>query len=282
YVMPQSIASYLKKGSKVKVRKRLNTWATFDHSKVIIIDRDLAYTGGMNFGEEYRYQWHDMMVALRGPVTGRLVKNFYETWSFNGWGGDFSAAYRKLFSKKIREENLEKPGMINIRLLYTRPDEAQIFKAQIEAIKRAQKRIYIQNAYFSDDRIVKGLIEARARGVDVRVILPSENDISIMQKNNIAMANKLWRNGIKVYFYNGMSHVKAALYDDWAIVGSANFDKMSLFINNEMSLGIDAPAFVKELETRLFEKDFKDSKLMDKEIEMNWAWQIVNALTNQL
>ncbi len=282
YVMPQSIASYLKKGSKVKVRKRLNTWATFDHSKVIIIDRDLAYTGGMNFGEEYRYQWHDMMVALRGPVTGRLVKNFYETWSFNGWGGDFSAAYRKLFSKKIREENLEKSGMINIRLLYTRPDEAQIFKAQIEAIKRAQKRIYIQNAYFSDDRIVKGLIEARARGVDVRVILPSENDISIMQKNNIAMANKLWRNGIKVYFYNGMSHVKAALYDDWAIVGSANFDKMSLFINNEMSLGIDDPAFVKELETRLFEKDFKDSKLMDKEIEMNWAWQIVNALTNQL
>ncbi len=282
YVMPQSIASYLKKGSKVKVRKRLNTWATFDHSKVIIIDRDLAYTGGMNFGEEYRYQWHDMMVALRGPVTGRLVKNFYETWSFNGWGGDFSAAYRKLFSKKIREENLEKPGMINIRLLYTRPDEAQIFKAQIEAIKRAQKRIYIQNAYFSDDRIVKGLIEARARGVDVRVILPSENDISIMQKNNIAMANKLWRNGIKIYFYNGMSHVKAALYDDWAIVGSANFDKMSLFINNEMSLGIDDPAFVKELEVRLFEKDFKDSKLMDKEIEMNWAWQIVNALTNQL
>ena len=189
--MPQSIASYLKKGSKVKVRKRLNTWATFDHSKVIIIDRDLAYTGGMNFGEEYRYQWHDMMVALRGPVTGRLVKNFYETWSFNGWGGDFSAAYRKLFSKKIREENLEKSGMINIRLLYTRPDEAQIFKAQIEAIKRAQKRIYIQNAYFSDDRIVKGLIEARARGVDVRVILPSENDISIMQKNNIVMASFL-------------------------------------------------------------------------------------------
>lgn len=282
YVMPQSIASYLKKGSKVKVRKRLNTWATFDHSKVIIIDRNLAYTGGMNFGEEYRYQWHDMMVALRGPVTGRLVKNFYETWSFNGWGGDFSAAYRKLFSKKIREENLEKPGMIDIRLLYTRPDEAQIFKAQTEAIKRARKRIYIQNAYFSDDRIVQGLIEARARGVDVRVILPSENDISIMQKNNIAMANKLWRNGIKVYFYNGMSHVKAALYDDWTIVGSANFDKMSLFINNEMSLGIDDPDFVKELETRLFEKDFKDSRLMDKEIEMNWSWQIVNALTNQL
>lgn len=282
YVMPKSIASYLKKGSKVKVRKRLNTWATFDHSKVIIIDRDLAYTGGMNFGEEYRYQWHDMMVALRGPVVGKLVKNFYEAWSFNGIGGDFSAAYRKIFSKKSRPKNAEKPGMINIRLLYTQPQEAQIFKAQIEAIKRAKKRIYIQNAYFSDDRIVKHLLDARMRGVDVRVILPSENDIGIMAKNNIAMANKLFRNGIKVYFYNGMSHVKAALYDGWAIVGSANFDKMSLFINNEMSLGIDDPTFVKQLETRLFEKDFQDSELMTEEIEMNWAWKIVGALTNQL
>ena len=79
-----------------------------------------------------------------------------------------------------------------------------------------------------------------------------------------------------------MSHVKAALYDGWAIVGSANFDKMSLFINNEMSLGIDDPTFVKQLETRLFEKDFQDSELMTEEIEMNWAWKIVGALTNQL
>lgn len=282
YVMPKSIASYLRKDSKVSVRKRLNTWATFDHSKVIIIDRDLAYTGGMNFGEEYRYQWHDMMVSLRGPVVGKLVKNFYEAWSFNGWGGDFSAAYRKVFSKSARPNNAEKPGMIDVRLLYTQPQSAQIFKAQIEAIKRAQKRIYIQNAYFSDDRIVKNLIEARERGVDIRVILPSDNDVTIMHKNNIAMANRLFRNGIKVYFYNGMSHVKAALYDDWAIIGSANFDKMSLFVNNEMSLGISDPAFVKELETRLFEKDFKDSELMTKEIEMNWAWKVVDALTNQL
>ncbi len=282
YVMPKSIASYLRKDSKVRVRKRLNTWATFDHSKVIIIDRDLAYTGGMNFGEEYRYQWHDMMVSLRGPVVGKLVKNFYEAWSFNGWGGDFSAAYRKLFSKSARENNAEKPGMIDVRLLYTQPQSAQIFKAQIEAIKRAQKRIYIQNAYFSDDRIVKNLIEARARGVDVRVILPSDNDVTIMHKNNIAMANRLFRNGIKVYFYNGMSHVKAALYDDWAIIGSANFDKMSLFVNNEMSLGISDADFVKELETRLFEKDFKDSELMTKKLEINWAWKVVDALTNQL
>ena len=54
YIMP-GIKKYLKNGSKVKVRTKLNTWTNTDHSKVIIVDGKLAYTGGMNFGEEYRY-----------------------------------------------------------------------------------------------------------------------------------------------------------------------------------------------------------------------------------
>ena len=282
FVMPKSITQYLRKGSSAKARTHLNTWATFDHTKVYLIDRELAYTGGMNIGEEYRYTWHDMMVALRGPVVGRLVKNFYEAWSFNGWGGDFAAGYRKLFSKKYRAVNKEEPGMIDVRLLYTKPTQAEIFHAQLEAVKRAKKRIYIQNAYFSDDRIVGELIKARGRGVDVRVILPSQNDVSIMDANNQIMANRLWRNGVRVYFYRGMSHIKAAIYDGWAVVGSANFDKMSLFINQEMSLGISDPAFVKELEERLFEKDFADSDEMDKERDVAWNSFIVSVLTNQL
>ena len=113
--------------------------------------------------------------------------------------------------------------MVDVRLLYTKPSQAEIFFAQLEAIKRAKRRIYIENAYFSDDRIVGELIKARSRGVDVRVILPGENDVGIMDKNNQIMANKLWRNGVRVYFYKGMTHVKAALYDGWAVVGFGYF-----------------------------------------------------------
>ena len=79
---------------------------------------------------------------------GQLVKNFYEAWSFNGWGGDFTAAYRQIFSKKQRKANREEPGMVDVRLLYTKPSQAEIFFAQLEAIKRAKRRIYIENAYF--------------------------------------------------------------------------------------------------------------------------------------
>lgn len=282
FIMPRYITSYLCKNSKAKARTHLNPWGTFDHGKVYIVDRQIAYTGGMNIGQEYRYTWHDMMVALEGPVVGRLVKNFYENWSFTGWGGDYAAAYRKLFSKRRRDVNREEPGMIDVRLMYTKPNDSEIFDAQREAIRRAKKRIYIENAYFSDDRIVKELIDARGRGVDVRVILPGTNDVGIMDKNNRFMANKLLKNGVRVYFYNGMSHVKAALYDGWAVVGTANFDKMSLYINKEMSLGISDPAFVQELTERLFEKDFANSEELTEPLDIAWTYTIVTALTNQL
>ena len=282
FIMPKYITSYLRKDSKAKARTHLNPWGTFDHSKVYIVDRKIAYTGGMNIGQEYRYTWHDMMVALQGPVVGRLVKNFYENWSFTGWGGDYAAAYRKLFSKRQREVNREAPGMIDVRLMYTKPNDSEIFDAQREAIRRAKKRIYIQNAYFSDDRIIRELIEARGRGVDVRVILPGKNDVGIMDVNNRAMANKLFKNGVRVYFYKGMSHVKAAVYDGWAVIGTANFDKMSLYINKEMSLGISDPAFVQELTERLFEKDFQNSEELTEPLDIAWTSVIVTALTNQL
>lgn len=282
FVMPGNIKKYIRQDSPAKARTILNTWANFDHTKVFIVDRKIAYTGGMNIGDEYRYTWHDMMISLQGPVVGKLVKNFYEKWSFAGWGGDFAAVYRKIFSKRQRDVNKEEPGMIDIRLMYTKPGNAQIFDAQIEAIRRAKKRIYIQNAYFSDERIIGELINARGRGVDVRVILPGINDVTIMYQNNLVKANRMLRNGIRVYFYNGMSHVKAALYDGWAVVGSSNMDKMSLFVNSEMSLGISDPKFVEELETRLFEKDFANSKEMEQPVETAWTSFIVDMLASQL
>ncbi|WP_424245466.1 phosphatidylserine/phosphatidylglycerophosphate/cardiolipin synthase-like enzyme [Elusimicrobium posterum] len=280
FVMP-GIKKYLKEDSKVHVRTHLNTWATFDHSKVIVIDDKIAYTGGMNFGEDYRFLWHDMMIALEGPFVLAMKERFKYAWAFAGWGGDFSAAAYYLFKEKKKFPDSDDKDMIYVRPLYTRPSDSEIFRAQRAAIRRSQKRIYIQNAYFSDDRIVKELIEARKRGVDVRVILPGENDISMMYKNNLVKANLLLENGIRVYKYPKMSHVKAALYDDWACVGSANFDKMSLYINQEMSLGISDPSFVRELEERLFEKDFAVSEEITEQFDLSWEHYVVEFFATQ-
>ena len=277
YIMP-GIKKYLKNGSKVKVRTKLNTWTNTDHSKVIIVDGKLAYTGGMNFGEEYRYFWHDMMIALEGPVVDKLKDDFKQAWTFAGAGGDFAAAARAVFKARIDYKKGAAPDMYVIRLLYTKPTSAEIFNAQIEAIRRSKKRIYIQNPYFSDVRVLQELINARARGVDVRIILPSENDNGVMGRNNIVKANIMFKNGIKVYFYPRMSHIKACIYDNWACVGSANFDKFSLYVNGEMNIAVSDPRFVEDLNNKLFMKDFAESELVTRELDTSAVDYIITSL----
>jgi cardiolipin synthase len=157
-----------------------------------------------------------------------------------------------------------------------------IYHAQLEAIQQARRYIYIENAYFDDDTILRDLIRARRRGVDVRVILPGENDSGIMQTSNQIMANKLVENGIRVFAYPRMTHVKAAIYDGWACVGSANFDKMSLRIAQELDVGFSDTASVERLKNDLFETDFKASREITSPVPLNWMDFVTKAFANQL
>ncbi len=97
--------------------------------------------------------------------------------------------------------------------MYTKAGATQIFDAQLAAIKNAKRYIYIQNPYFTENRILNELILARARGVDVRVILPSTSDYGFMDSSNIVKTNIMLKNGIRVYQYPRISHIKAAIYD---------------------------------------------------------------------
>src|SRR5208283_1308226 len=120
--------------------------------------------------------------------------------------------------------------------------------------------IYIETPYFDDDSSLRALIRARQRGVDVRVVFPARNDSGVMQVNNALVAGDLVRSGIRVYAYPGMTHVKAAIYDGWACVGSANFDKMSLRVGQELDVGFSDSAAVDQLKRELFDKDFARSR----------------------
>jgi len=100
-----------------------------------------------------------------------------------------------------------------------------------------------------------------------------------MNSNNKVKTNVMLANGIRVYFYPKMSHIKAALYDGWACVGSANFDRMSLFVNGEMSLGISDKKFAEELNERLFKRDFADSEEITKPLKVDAADYLLTMLS---
>jgi cardiolipin synthase len=263
------------------VRASANPWLTVDHRKCIVIDSRQAYLGGMNIGREYRYEWHDMMVGVTGPIVGRLEKDFRKAWAHAGPFGDLAYAW----VSTVGRISLKRTGMTNgidIRPLRTATGKVEIYRAQLEAIQQAKRYIYIENAYFDDDTSLRALIQARRRGVDVRVVLPGENDNGIMHTSNQFMANEMVRNGIRVYAYPGMTHVKAAIYDGWACLGSAIFDKMSLRISQELDVAFSDPATVGRLERELFEADFKCSREQKTPVPLDWLDSLVKTLADQL
>jgi cardiolipin synthase len=258
HVPPTDLCVYLKDGSRVKVRRLPNIWLTFDHTKSIIIDRQVAFVGGMNIGREYRYVWHDMMVQVKGPVVSDLQEEFTRTWEFAGASGDLA-----LLTSYDEHESKKAGGPVYpVRLLKTRIGHSQIYRAQLAAIKRAKRYIFIENPYLSDDVILHELIMARHRGVDVRVILPLQCNWKAMARSNVLAANDMLAHGIRVYMYPGMSHVKAAVMDGWACIGSANLDKASFRFNREINLATSDPLFVNQLVSRLFRNDFEQSAFL--------------------
>ena len=278
---PADIQSYLAAGARVHVRAAADPWLATDHRKCFIIDGRQAYLGGMNIGWLYRYKWHDLMIGLTGPIVGQLEKDYEKAWALAGPFGDFAYARAAIFDREHEHRNVP-PDSIDIRVLRTATCEMQIYHAQLEAIRRAKRYIYIESAYFNDDTILHALVQARQRGVDVRIVLPGESDIGIMQASDLVVANEMVRNGIRVFIYPGMTHVKAAIYDGWACVGSANLEKMSLRVSQELDVAFSDPGTVDQLDRQLFEADFKRSRELKGPVELNWADPFLKAISEQL
>ena len=257
FKQPGDIGNYLRHGgSKVALRETLNPWLVTDHTKLHLFDRKVAFIGGMNLGRESRHEWHDLMVSVRGPIVAALNRDFEGTWKRNGPRGDLT-----LFSREEPPKTAEGPG-VPIRILRTDAVNARsdILLAMLQAIRGACERIWIEMPYFAADIIENELEAAATRGIDVRVILPNRANHGIMDAGNFVTARNLLEAGVKVYHFPGMTHLKAMICDDWATVGSANLDTLSLRINRELNFSFSDPALVGELVSLVFEPDFQASR----------------------
>lgn len=257
---PSDMRAYLRDGSDVKVRLSLNPWLVADHTKLLVFDSRTAILGGMNIGREYYSEWHDLMVRVEGPVVGKLAEEFSRSWRKCGPWGDFALlAPRRHYTPPARAE-----GDIPLRILKTESGHArhEIRDVSLLAIHGAKRRIYIENPYFASDEIVFALRSALRRGVDVRVILAAEGDSAIMDAGNIATARALMEEGAKLYRYPKMAHLKVMVCDDWATVGSANLDILSMRINRELNIAFSDKVEVEMLVSKIFRPDFANSKRM--------------------
>ncbi len=283
FTAPDDMETYLQKGSHVHVRQISNPWLAASHTKAFMIDGHQAWLGGMNFGREYRYDWHDLMVELHGPFVAQMDADFARFWAHAGPGGDLAWLRAKLFPPPdLTQHEPVPPGAISVRPIYTTVRHHEIEQTQLHAIRRAQQRIWIEQAYLTDHRTVRELLAARRRGVDVRVILPEKNDSPIVGASHLVTISDLLQNGIRVFAYPGFTHVKAAIYDDWACLGSANFDRFSLQANYEFNIGFSGPQAVETLSQRLFKTDFAKSREILTLPHVPWSGYLADWIANEL
>lgn len=142
---------------------------------------------------------------------------------------------------------------------------------QRAAIRNAKKYIYIENAYFTDDAMLYELAKARRRGVGVRVILPLVGNHGPINQSNALAANAMLQHGIRVFMYPGVSHIKAAVFDGWACLGSANWDKLSFRTNKELNVATSHPEYVEELLDRVFTPDYEESVELLEPFPERWS-----------
>jgi cardiolipin synthase len=275
---PLSMEQYMEQDSKVKFRSRAIPWTTGDHTKTTIIDKKVAFIGGMNIGREYRYDWHDLMMEVTGPVVDHLQYDTNKAWAKASVFGDLANFFAMIGGEKKEAGDHGYP----VRVLYTANHDSQIYRSQLEAIRRARSYILIENSYFSDDLILYELARARRRGVDVRVILPEEGNHGSHNASNSVAINKMLKNGIRVYQYPGMSHVKAAIFDGWACVGSANFDKLSFQVNREVNLATSHEPVVNELLDQLFIPDLARSTEITESLELTIQAHLLEKVVDEV
>ncbi|MEO6193021.1 MAG: phospholipase D-like domain-containing protein [Thermoanaerobaculia bacterium] len=235
-----------------------------DHRKILVVDRQVAFTGGMNIGEEYGSwrrrpkpgeTWRDTHVRIQGPAAWEMAVVFSEGWVHAGGA--------ELEIEPLPAVAAEAPG-VRILVLDSRPKRGQAESAAVMAAVAAASRrtLWITNAYFAPGhRAISVLGEAAAQGVDVRLLLPGKSDVPIARRAGHGHYGQLLERGVRIFEYQpAILHAKTLVADGLvSIVGSTNLDFRSFLFNSECDvLALDAAmaavmekAFLADLENSI-------------------------------
>lgn len=243
-----------------------------NHRKILIVDGIVAFTGGLNVGDEYggprkrRFgPWRDTHLMMRGPAVANFQDVFQEDWFF--------------VTKKELDGNcyplLKNEGGEMVHVVASGPDSdwESIHHAIFTMITKARDHIYLTTPYFIPDRsLLVALQTAALRGLDVRLLLPARSDHAIVCAAGRFHYEELLRAGVRIFEYtNGMLHTKTVEVDGrYSTIGSANLDLRSFRLNFEMNIVAYGERTAKELNTT-FKNDLLRAREVSASVVGRWT-----------
>lgn len=218
-----------------------------DHRKIVVIDNEIVFTGGINIGNEYlgkskRGPWRDTSVELRGPCVRQFKELFEEAWS------------RTTGDKKTASLPMPKPYADGerVNVIPSGPDTNwfSIHQLYLAMIHRASRSLKIQTPYFIPDQSTSlALINAALRGVDVQIMVPRYPDNQLLRHVAMTYLGDVLKAGARVFEYTvGFLHQKVIIADDEiATVGTCNIDIRSFRLDFEVNVLVSAEQTVQHL-----------------------------------
>ena len=239
-------------------------WAVHlrNHRKLVVLDGERGFSGGMNVGDEYSGRarrrglahFRDSHLAVAGPAVGDMALIFAEDWNL--------ATGERIAPRVSPIPRAD--GNAEVAVIPSGPDQAYnaTGMAYFAGIASAGRRCFVTTPYFVPDGATLRALEAAAlRGVDVRLLLPARADVLVVGPAARSFYPALLRAGLRIYEYQpSMLHAKTMVVDGLlSLVGSGNLDFRSFRLNFELGALVESAEFARVLEAR-FEEDLGESR----------------------
>lgn len=254
------------------------------HRRILVIDGRTGFTGGVGICDDWSgnadepHHWRDSQYKVEGPVVASLQSAFMDNWlkvAPNVHHGELYFPPLQAAGQADAQVFRSSPqaGSENVRLMY------------LLAIAAAKKEILLSSAYFVPDEIsVQEFVQARRRGVQVKLIVPGPySDSAVVKSASKAQWGPLLEAGVEIYEYQpSRFHCKMMIVDGvFVSVGSTNFDDRSFRLNSEENLNIFDAQFARS-QQKIFAMDLEKSKLvtLDSWRARPWSEKILEAMTD--
>jgi cardiolipin synthase len=241
-----------------RLLKNIGVLSERDHRKICVVDGETAFVGGHCIVDDWlgdaqdRDHVRDLSARLRGPIVHAVQSSFSENWV---------ETTGELFVGEAFFRPLGSQGEVIAHLASVKPEGSAPAVKILHNLTLccARKRLWIQNPYFiPEPSAIEALVRAVARGVDVRVMMPSAgaSDMKIVQHAAHRNFQKLLDGGVRLFEYRKcLLHQKVMTVDGvWCAIGSSNFDDRSFETNDEITLGFLDAGLARRLED-IFEQD---------------------------
>lgn len=257
-----------------------------NHRKIIIIDGEVGFTGGINIDDRYLNNgkhaifWRDTHLQIVGDAVNILQLQFLMSYRYcSKQTFPFGPPY-------FHRSHLKEHCFIDIVASGPDSDFPMVMQSMLMAFNLARRSIRISNPYFiPNEQILTALQMAALAGKNVELLIPAKGDSFFVQHAMQSYIKPMLDAGVKVYFYEkGFIHAKTIVVDDnLAIVGTVNMDNRSFYLNSELSVVIYDRLTVHKLHNA-FEHDLQNAVQIDRRSWRNRSlWQrFVDALCRLL